>query len=145
MTAIFQGCVSQNLAKRKKCGWPTMSDKGQNSDNRDAELKARLDKLSGAIKTERDHIAEVRNTAAAKQPIAGLGSALGMGMRVSTELVAGVLVGGFIGWWLDHSLNSSPFGLLIMLMVGMVAGFWNVYRMSMRPARTREHTDKDKS
>jgi ATP synthase protein I len=110
-----------------------MSDKGQGPENRDAELKARLDKLSGAIKTEMSHVADERNTAGAKQPIVGLGSAMGMGIRVSTELVAGVLVGGFIGWWIDRWLNSSPFGLLIMLMVGMVAGFWNVYRIAMRP------------
>jgi ATP synthase protein I len=110
-----------------------MSDKGQGPDNRDAELKARLDKLSGAIKTEMTSVAEDRSTAAAKTPIVGLGSAMGMGIRVSTELVAGVLVGGFIGWWIDRWLNSSPFGLLIMLMIGMVAGFWNVYRIAMRP------------
>ncbi len=110
-----------------------MREKGQSPDTRDVELKARLDRLSGAIKTEMTHVAEERNTVAAKTSVVGLGSAMGMGIRVSTELVAGVLVGGFIGWWIDRWLNSSPFGLLIMLMIGMVAGFWNVYRIASRP------------
>ncbi|MGL4636451.1 MAG: AtpZ/AtpI family protein [Beijerinckiaceae bacterium] len=120
-----------------------MSEKGQGPDNQDAELKARLDKLSGAIKTEMTHVAEERDATGKKQPIIGLGSAMGMGIRVSTELVAGVLVGGFIGWWIDRWLDSSPFGLLIMLMIGMLAGFWNVYKMSMRSS-TSGHQNNGK-
>lgn len=110
-----------------------MSDKGQGPDNQDAELKARLDTLSGAIKSEMTSVSQERSAAAAKTSVVGLGSAMGKGIRVSTELVAGVLVGGFIGWWIDRWLNSGPFGLLIMLLVGMVAGFWNVYRIAARP------------
>lgn len=113
-----------------------MSAKGSSPDNRDAELKARLDSLSGAIKAEKTHIEDERKTAAATTPAVGLGKAMGTGFRVTSELVGGVLVGGFIGWWIDRWLGSSPFGLLIMLMIGMVAGFWNVYRIAMRPTGT---------
>jgi ATP synthase protein I len=111
----------------------TMSEKGQLPDNRDVELKARLDKLSGAIKSEMVHVADDRKAAAVTKPVVGLGKAMGTGFRVTSELVAGVLVGGFLGWWIDHWLGTKPFAFLIMLLVGMVAGFWNVYKIAMKP------------
>jgi ATP synthase protein I len=110
-----------------------MSGKGSSPDNHDADLKARLDKLSGAIKAEMVHVEDERKAAASTTPAVGLGKAMGTGFRVTSELVAGVLVGGFIGWWIDRWLGSSPFALLIMVMIGMVAGFWNVYRIAARP------------
>lgn len=110
-----------------------MNEKGQTPDSRDVELKARLDKLSGAIKSEIVHVAEDRKAASATAPAVGLGKAMGTGFRVTSELVAGVLVGGFIGWWLDHWLGTKPFAFLIMLLVGMLAGFWNVYKIAMKP------------
>jgi ATP synthase protein I len=112
---------------------PDMSSKSSGPDNQDAELKARLDKLSGAIKAEMVHVQDERKAAASTTPAVGLGKAMGTGFRVTSELVAGVLVGGFLGWWIDRWLGSSPFGLLIMLFIGMVAGFWNVYKIAMKP------------
>lgn len=109
-----------------------MRDKGQTPDNQDAKLKARLDLLSSAIKAETAHV-EGERKAAITEPDKGLGKALATGLRVSSELVAGVLVGGFLGWSIDRWLGTRPFGLLIMLMIGMVAGFWNVYRIAARP------------
>jgi ATP synthase protein I len=109
-----------------------MSDKGLGPDNHDAELKARLDRLATSIKTETAHVVEER-TAAQSKPDKGLGKALGTGLRVGSELIAGVLVGGFIGWWIDRWLGTSPFGLLIMITVGMASGFWSVYRIAVQP------------
>jgi ATP synthase protein I len=110
-----------------------MSEKGQLPDNRDVELKARLDKLSGDIKSEMVHVADDRKAAAATTPAVGLGKAMGTGFRVTSELVAGVLVGGFIGWWVDYWLGTKPAAFLIMLLVGIVAGFWNVYKIAAKP------------
>jgi ATP synthase protein I len=55
-------------------------------------------------------------------------SALGKAFKISTELVAGVFVGGFIGWALDRWLGTNPLFLLIFLLLGIAAGFWNVIR-----------------
>jgi ATP synthase protein I len=109
-----------------------MKDKDHEIAKQDAELKARLDRLSTAIKAETKHVAEERKAAEVK-PEKGMGKALGTGLRVGSELVAGVLVGGFIGWWIDRWLGTSPFGLLIMLVIGMIAGFWSVYKLAMLP------------
>jgi ATP synthase protein I len=55
-------------------------------------------------------------------------SALARGFRLSTELVAGVLVGAFIGWALDKWLGSTPWGMIVFLLLGFAAGVINVMR-----------------
>ena len=50
------------------------------------------------------------------------------GFRLSTELVAGVVVGALIGWVLDRWLGISPWGLIVFLLLGFVAGVLNVMR-----------------
>jgi ATP synthase protein I len=55
-------------------------------------------------------------------------SAFARGFRLSTELVAGVLVGALIGWLLDRWLGISPWGLIVFLLLGFAAGVLNVMR-----------------
>ena len=50
------------------------------------------------------------------------------GFRLSSELVAGVLVGAAIGWGLDRLLSISPWGLIVFLLLGFAAGVINVMR-----------------
>jgi len=110
-----------------------MSSDSSTPGDRDAELKARLDKLSGAIKAETAQADDDRKAAEAKASGAGTGKAMAAGFRVASELLAGVLVGAFMGWWIDRWLGSSPIALLILTLVGTAAGFWNVYRFAARP------------
>ena len=49
--------------------------------------------------------------------------------RVATELVAGVVVGAFIGWMLDEWLGTSPLLLVIMFFLGAIAGMLNAWRV----------------
>lgn len=56
------------------------------------------------------------------------GSAMGTAFRISTELVAGLVVGGLIGWQLDKWLGSSPVFLLVFFLLGAAAGILNVVR-----------------
>jgi len=55
-------------------------------------------------------------------------SAFARGFRLSTELVAGVIVGAVIGWLLDRWLGISPWGLIVFLLLGFAAGVLNVMR-----------------
>jgi len=50
------------------------------------------------------------------------------GFRLSTELVAGVLIGAGIGWVLDKWLGISPWGMIVFLLLGFAAGVLNVMR-----------------
>ncbi len=110
-----------------------MAEDKSRPENSDAELRARLDKLSSAIRTETAEVADDRASSEKPQFSQATGKAMGLGFRVASELVAGVLVGGGIGWALDRWLGTSPFILIVMLVLGMLAGFWNVYRLAARP------------
>jgi ATP synthase protein I len=50
------------------------------------------------------------------------------GFQLSGEFVAGILVGGIIGWSIDHFAGTSPWGLIVLLMLGFAAGTLNVMR-----------------
>ena len=49
-------------------------------------------------------------------------------MKLSSEFIAGVLVGAGIGWVADQWLGTTPFGLIIFLLLGFAAGVLNVLR-----------------
>jgi ATP synthase protein I len=55
-------------------------------------------------------------------------SGFARGFRLSTELVAGVLVGAVIGWLFDRWLGTTPWGLVVFLLLGFAAGVLNVMR-----------------
>ena len=48
--------------------------------------------------------------------------------RATTELVAGVVVGTFIGWALDKWLGTSPTLMVVFFFIGSAAGMMNVWR-----------------
>ena len=56
------------------------------------------------------------------------GSVIGLAYRLSLELVVGVGVGGFMGWYLDQWFSTRPLFLFILLFLGMVAGVLNMIR-----------------
>ena len=62
-------------------------------------------------------------------------SASARGLRLSTELVAGVVVGAFIGWLLDRWLGISPWGFIVFLLLGFAAGMLNVMRYARQAAK----------
>jgi len=53
---------------------------------------------------------------------------MGQALRLATELVAGVAVGGFIGWALDQLFGTAPFLMVAFLFLGGAAGIMNVVR-----------------
>ncbi len=55
-------------------------------------------------------------------------SALGRALRLSAELVGGVLFGAGLGWLIDYAAGTSPWGLIVMLMLGFAGGVLSVMR-----------------
>ena len=55
-------------------------------------------------------------------------NSIGSAFKISTELVAAVFVAIFIGWYIDKWLGTKPIFLIILLLVGIVAGIFNVVR-----------------
>jgi len=64
-----------------------------------------------------------------KSPLARVGSA----GRIASGLVLPILVGFFLGDYLDKRIGrSGPWMTLILLMLGVVAGFAWLYRASIQ-------------
>jgi ATP synthase protein I len=59
-------------------------------------------------------------------------SGWGQAVKISSEFVAGIIVGAGLGWFIDWMLGSSPFGLVIFLLLGFAAGVLNVLRVTGR-------------
>lgn len=52
----------------------------------------------------------------------------GQAMKLSSEFIAGVAVGAGIGWLIDTMAGTSPWGLIVFLLLGFAAGVLNVLR-----------------
>jgi ATP synthase protein I len=85
-------------------------------------LDHRLSEIRGSRKIGTDQSESGSGDGAARA------SAMAIGFRLSSELVAGVVVGALIGWGFDRLLSTSPFGLIVFLLLGFVAGVVNVVR-----------------
>jgi len=82
-----------------------------------SDLKKKIDNLQHINKNE--SIVKKKNGA-------------GFGFKISTELVAALVVGVGIGLLVDNYFNTKPFGLIIFFILGAFAGFLNVYRVMRR-------------
>ena len=79
------------------------------------ELQAQLKKARGTVEKPRSSaVVSHRQTAVA--------------YRVLVDMIAGLLVGGFLGYWLDRWLGWAPFALIGGLIVGFAAGANNAWR-----------------
>ncbi|MCP3958680.1 MAG: AtpZ/AtpI family protein [bacterium] len=48
------------------------------------------------------------------------------------ELAAAVAGFSLLGYWIDRSFDTSPWGLLICAICGLIGGFYNFIRSSLR-------------
>lgn len=55
-----------------------------------------------------------------------------LGNRVLAELIGGIGGGAFIGWVIDQFARTAPWGLLVMMALGIIVSFRNIIRISSR-------------
>ncbi|MCX7306982.1 MAG: AtpZ/AtpI family protein [Afipia sp.] len=104
------------------------------SSSDEAALSARLGDLDhrlSQIKGSRE--IQTGQTGAGSGDAAANASGMARGLRLSSELVVGVLVGALMGWGLDKLLSSSPWGMIVFLLLGFAAGVRNVIRAASMP------------
>jgi len=51
-------------------------------------------------------------------------------MRIGTELIVAVFIGGGIGFLIDTWLGTKPWFLIGFLFLGNAAGLWNIFRLT---------------
>ena len=69
---------------------------------------------------------------ASKEPGSSIGkeemSGYSMAVRIGTEMVAALIIGVGIGYFLDYWLETKPWFLVVFFFLGAGAGVLNVYR-----------------
>lgn len=49
--------------------------------------------------------------------------------RVGTEFISAIIAGVLLGLAIDHFCNTRPFGVIILFLMGSIAGFLNILRV----------------
>lgn len=88
----------------------------------ESDFARRFDRLSRALDEEKRERLQATET----KPAGRSGYALAL--RLASEFIAGVVVGAAIGWALDQVAGTSPWGLIVFLLLGFGAGTLNVVR-----------------
>ena len=89
---------------------------------RDDELERRRRDLDATLNARRGSAKADGGEGPTDKP--GYGQAL----KLSSEFIAGVVVGAALGWLIDSWLETSPLGLIVFLLLGFAAGVLNVMR-----------------
>ncbi|MFC4255462.1 ATP-binding protein [Altererythrobacter xixiisoli] len=86
---------------------------------------ARINALETRLKAAQEREDE-RN----RPQIKGADASYRTGNRVLADLLGGVLGGLVIGWVIDRFAGTAPWGLIVMLFMGIAVAFRNVFRMA---------------
>lgn len=63
---------------------------------------------------------------------------------IGLHMVTGTFVGGIFGYYLDDWLGTRPWLTVALLIVGVAAGFKNVYLDTRKLIRDKEREDAEK-
>lgn len=105
----------------------------------EAALSARLRRLGDRL----DHVrasrpSEIESGARTPADASGLARAL----RLSAELIGGVIVGAGLGLLIDRVLGSSPWGFIVLVLLGFAGGVLTVMRSAGVIPPTRIEREK---
>ena len=92
------------------------------------DFDARLKKLRTGARLD--------EPAGAERPSVG-----GTGIQVGVELIAGVVVGGLMGYGLDRWFETWPLWFIVFFFLGAAAGMLNAYRHIRRASEWSDRTD----
>ncbi|MBS0476603.1 MAG: AtpZ/AtpI family protein [Proteobacteria bacterium] len=91
---------------------------------------ARIDALDARLKAARER-EEERNRPGGTDVEAD--ASYRLGNKVLAELLGGIGGGAFVGWVIDRFAGTSPWGLLVVMALGIIVAFRNIIRMSQPP------------
>jgi len=84
--------------------------------------RRRIDELDARLKAARG---------TAPKPSQGSGMSqrqTNVAYRVLVDMIAGLLVGGFLGYWLDRWTGWAPYSMIAMTLLGFAGGANNAWR-----------------
>jgi ATP synthase protein I len=95
---------------------------GENPELSDHDLERRRHELEASLAARR------RTASLGGDARTSGATGYGQAIKLSSEFIAGVAVGAGLGWIVDRFAGTSPFGLIVFLLLGFGAGVLNVMR-----------------
>lgn len=106
---------------------------GPDAEGRGGTAQGGLDARRRRLEAE---LATRRSSAGAEDGQDGRrGSGYAQAVKLSSEFIGGVAVGAGLGYLIDRFFGTSPWGMIVMLLVGFGAGVLNVLRSAGLVAR----------
>ena len=86
-----------------------------------------LKEISTRLKIAKKNIKNIK-----KENSGSNAASLGKALKISTELVASVVVGSTIGFLLDNWFDTKPLLIICFFIMGVAAGILNVFRSAKK-------------
>ena len=106
------------------------NDQPNNAQPKEEDLSKRLERLKSNLDGPDGMAAEAQRDEQLRAQRAHSKAGIAQAFRLSSEFIAGVVVGGGIGYAIDKFFETSPWGLIIFLLLGFAAAVLNVLRAS---------------
>jgi ATP synthase protein I len=120
------------------CGGGVTRDPGKTDGMTEGDPRD-LDQFDAKLKAARDRI-EGREDQGSKTGSYN-DSLVGVGYRMSIELVVGICAGLGLGWLIDWQMGTKPWFMIGFMFVGLAAGIFNVVRLSKDIQRRMDKRD----
>ena len=101
----------------------------ENEPGQDPKLPEDSRLVSLEERLKRAQAEEAERTGKTRKPV---DESYRMGNLVLSYLIGGPAGGALIGWLLDRWLNTSPWLLLLLMGLGIVVAFRNIFRISSK-------------
>ncbi len=111
------------------------------ADDREESLEQRRRLLEAELASKRvDDRKEEAREASAEQSRKGYAQA----MKLSSEFISAIVVGAVLGWLFDHFVGTTPWGLIVLLLLGFCAGVLNVLRAAGKVSQPLDRRTPEK-
>ena len=102
------------------------NSRGQMSQAERDAFKQRSDALGARLEAAKGAASSSSRSTSSGSP--DNANAMGRALRISTELVGGVVVGAGIGWLIDKAAGTFPAFFIVFFLLGSAAGMVNIVR-----------------
>ncbi len=62
---------------------------------------------------------------------------IGLSLHLSVDFITALFIGTLIGRGLDFYMGTHPLGLVIFIIIGIIAGGFNVYRSALNLVQSK--------
>ena len=123
LRATLKRTAGGSPARAGRLRWPASNgpdETGKSGPDRQTAATVRDDDLERRRRDLEASLATRRRTGGEGKQGAGAGGAAGYGqaLKLSSEFIAGIAVGAGLGWIIDRLAGTSPWGLIVFLLLG---------------------------